>query len=81
MSRIFLGKWWHWGVLVGIVAALWLAGRERLHVIHPRRPNNPPDSFPNFFNPISHLPEPAWPPSQKPSHPNTTKRNRLQSYP
>jgi hypothetical protein len=34
MSRIFLGLWWHWGILVASVAALWLAGEKRMHVIH-----------------------------------------------
>ena len=34
MSRIFLGRWWHWGILVASVAALWLAGEKRMHVIH-----------------------------------------------
>ena len=34
MSRIFLGRWWHWGILVASVAALWLAGDKRMHVIH-----------------------------------------------
>ena len=34
MSRIFLGRWWHWGILVVCVAALWLAGDKRMHVIH-----------------------------------------------
>ena len=34
MSRIFLGKWWHWGILVASVAALWVAGEKRMHVIH-----------------------------------------------
>ena len=34
MSRIFLGKWWHWGVLAASVAALWVAGAKRMHVIH-----------------------------------------------
>ncbi len=34
MSRIFLGRWWHWGVLIASVGALWLAGENRLHVIH-----------------------------------------------
>lgn len=34
MSRIFLGKWWHWGILAASVAALWFAGHERVHVIH-----------------------------------------------
>jgi hypothetical protein len=34
VSRIFLGKWWHWGILVASVAALWFAGQQRMHVIH-----------------------------------------------
>jgi len=34
MSGIFLGKWWHWGILAVSVAALWLAGQDRMHVIH-----------------------------------------------
>lgn len=34
MSRIFLGRWWHWGILVAGVGALWIAGEERMHVIH-----------------------------------------------
>jgi hypothetical protein len=34
VSRIFLGRWWHWGILVASVAALWLAGEKRMHVIH-----------------------------------------------
>ncbi len=34
MSRIFLGRWWHWGILIASVAALWLAGEKRMHVIH-----------------------------------------------
>jgi Mn2+/Fe2+ NRAMP family transporter len=34
MSRIFLGRWWHWGILVASVAVFWLAGEERMHVIH-----------------------------------------------
>jgi len=34
VSRIFLGKWWHWGILAASVAALWFAGHERVHVIH-----------------------------------------------
>lgn len=34
MNRIFLGKWWHWGILIASVAALWLAGENRMHVIH-----------------------------------------------
>lgn len=34
MNRIFLGRWWHWGILISSVAALWLAGEHRMHVIH-----------------------------------------------
>ena len=34
MNRIFLGRWWHWVILVASVVALWLAGEERMHVIH-----------------------------------------------
>jgi lipopolysaccharide/colanic/teichoic acid biosynthesis glycosyltransferase len=34
VSRIFLGKWWHWGILIASVAALWVAGDKRMHVIH-----------------------------------------------
>ena len=34
MSRIFLGRWWHWGILVASVVALWFAGEKRMHVIH-----------------------------------------------
>lgn len=34
MNRIFLGKWWHWVILIVSVAALWLAGEKRMHVIH-----------------------------------------------
>jgi hypothetical protein len=34
MNRIFLGRWWHWGILVASVAALWFAGANRMHVIH-----------------------------------------------
>lgn len=34
MSRLFLGKWWHWLILVVCVAALWLAGHEKMHVVH-----------------------------------------------
>lgn len=34
MSRIFLGKWWHWVVLIVCVGALWLAGEKRMHVIY-----------------------------------------------
>jgi hypothetical protein len=34
VSRIFLGRWWHWGILIASVATLWLAGENRMHVIH-----------------------------------------------
>lgn len=34
MSNIFLGKWWHWALLIAGVVALWVAGEERMHVIH-----------------------------------------------
>lgn len=34
MSRFFLGKWWHWAMLVACVGALWLAGHEKAHVVH-----------------------------------------------
>ena len=33
MNRIFLGRWWHWAILVAITAALWFAGDKRMHVI------------------------------------------------
>ena len=33
MSGIFLGRWWHWGILIAVTAALWFAGDERMHVI------------------------------------------------
>ena len=34
MNRIFLGRWWHWGILIATVGALWFAGEHRMHVIH-----------------------------------------------
>lgn len=34
MSSIFLGRWWHWAILVVLAGALWLAGDARMHVIH-----------------------------------------------
>ena len=33
MGRIFLGKAWHWALLVLVSGLLWFCGRERLHVI------------------------------------------------
>ena len=33
MSRIFLGRPFHWAILVLLILAGWLTGRERLHVI------------------------------------------------
>lgn len=33
MSRIFLGKPLHWAIIVALVAAGWVTGRQRLHVI------------------------------------------------
>jgi hypothetical protein len=34
MSAIFLGRWWHWAILIVVCGLLWLAGSQRLHVIH-----------------------------------------------
>ena len=34
MRDIFLGKWWHWSILIVVCGLLWLAGHQRLHVIH-----------------------------------------------
>ena len=34
MSKIFLGRWWHWAILVVLCAMLWMAGDSRMHVIH-----------------------------------------------
>jgi len=34
MGSVFLGKWWHWGILIVVCGLLWLAGYQRLHVIH-----------------------------------------------
>ncbi len=33
MKRIFLGPWLHWLILIALVAAGWLTGVDRLHVI------------------------------------------------
>jgi len=34
VKHLFLGKWWHWLVLVVVTALLWIAGEQRLHVVH-----------------------------------------------
>jgi len=34
MREIFLGKPWHWALLVVIGVAFWLAGEYKLHVIY-----------------------------------------------
>ena len=33
MNKIFLGKAWHWAMIVIAAALLWLCGSNRLHVI------------------------------------------------
>ncbi len=33
-GRIFLGKPYHWAILVALVVALYFTGGEKLHVIH-----------------------------------------------
>ena len=33
MDKLFLGKAWHWAVLVAAAALLWYCGSKRLHVI------------------------------------------------
>lgn len=33
MSRVFLGKPAHWAIVIVLIVAGWLTGRERLHVI------------------------------------------------
>lgn len=33
MSRLFLGKWWHWLLLAVFTALLWQAGLFKMHVI------------------------------------------------
>lgn len=32
MGQIFLGKWWHWVVLILVAAVMWWTGSERMHV-------------------------------------------------
>lgn len=34
MRALFLGIWWHWVILIVVCGLLWLAGYQRLHVIH-----------------------------------------------
>jgi uncharacterized membrane protein YhaH (DUF805 family) len=34
MKDVFLGKWWHWLLLVIAVLLLWQLGGTKLHVIH-----------------------------------------------
>ena len=34
MNKIFLGRWWHWAILVVLCVLLWIAGDSRMHVIH-----------------------------------------------
>jgi Mn2+/Fe2+ NRAMP family transporter len=34
VREIFLGKPWHWALIMVIVLLLWLAGTAKLHVIH-----------------------------------------------
>lgn len=33
MKRIFLGKWWHWVLLVLLILLLWQVGQDKWHVI------------------------------------------------
>jgi len=34
MSKIFLGRPWHWAIVAVVIALGWAAGDVRLHVIH-----------------------------------------------
>ncbi len=34
MKRIFLGPWFHWLILIALIAAGWWTGIDRLHVIN-----------------------------------------------
>ncbi|NNF79686.1 MAG: hypothetical protein HKN05_16815 [Rhizobiales bacterium] len=34
MREIFLGKPWHWGMVMTVAAVLWWAGASKAHVIH-----------------------------------------------
>ncbi len=33
MREIFLGKPWHWGIVLAVAALLWWAGSSKAHVI------------------------------------------------
>ena len=33
MSQIFLGKWWHWLIMVVLCGLFWQAGKLKMHVI------------------------------------------------
>ena len=33
IGKVFLGKYWHWAVLIVVSVLFWWCGRERLHVI------------------------------------------------
>ena len=33
MGRVFLGRPWHWGLLIAASGALWYLGSNRMHVI------------------------------------------------
>jgi len=34
MRGIFLGRWWHWAILLVGAGALYFAGTKKLHVVH-----------------------------------------------
>ena len=34
MREIFLGKPWHWGLVIAVAGLLWWAGTIKAHVIH-----------------------------------------------
>ena len=34
MKWLFLGKWWHWAILLITAALMWVAGLNKMHVIH-----------------------------------------------
>ena len=34
LSRLFLGKWWHWLLIITFVLLLWQAGEFKIHVIY-----------------------------------------------